>query len=178
MINQLGDIQSVFGTYGNGLRNNGSHLIDLMQMLLGHIETAAPVKGAKAFVEGPIPGDLNFAFTLVWPNGLSAAVQPIKFAAFREVGIDLWCRKGRLQILNESLTLIKTPISANRQLSDAQEITPEKSELSYGTLGRALYEMYDNLAAHLLEGKPLLCTLQEGLDTMAVVERLMELRKL
>jgi predicted dehydrogenase len=177
LVDLLGVVQAVFGTYGNGLRNNGSHLIDLMQMLLGSPKTAAPVEGAKFFTEGPIPGDGNFAFTLVWSNGLTAAVQPLAFSAYREVGLDLWGTKGRLQILNESLTFLKTPVGANRQLSGAQEVNPEASELSYGALGKALYALYDNLAAHLREGEPLLCSLQDGLNAMTIVEQLMESHK-
>ena len=178
LADSLGDVQAVFGTYGNGLRNNGSHLIDLMQMLLGTVDIAVPVQGAKAFTEGPLSGDSNFAFTLGWPNGLVAAVQPLAFSAYREVGLDLWGTKGRLQILNESLTLLKTLVGENRQLSCAQEINHEVTELRYGELGYALYALYDNLAAHLQNDAPLWCSLQEGLNTLSIVEQLMEHRHL
>lgn len=169
----LGNVQAVFGTYGNGLRNNGSHLIDLLHMLLGPAQRFSPVDGGRVFEEGPIPGDRNFAFTMTWANGLTAAVQPLAFSAYREVGLDLWGDRGRLQILNESLTLLKTPLTANRQLSGANEINPEATMVSYTGLGRALYALYDNLAAHLRDEESLHSTLRKGLHTMSVVEELM-----
>lgn len=170
----IGRPQAVFGTYGNGLRNNGSHVIDLLNMLLGPVVGADRISGGRCFVEGPISGDSNFPFTLKWDNGLVAAMQPLCFAAYREVGIDIWGETGRMQILNESLSLWTTSVADNRQLTGARELCHEASGQRSSGLGRALYLAYDNLAAGLHGEADLLCSIDDGLVTMRIVEELLE----
>ena len=169
----IGQPQAVFGTYGNGLRNNGSHLVDLMDMLLGKPNNIRLIDGGRYFVEGPIKGDSNFPFTMLWDNGLTAAIQPLSFSAYREVGLDIWGDTGRIQILNESLTLLTTPVADNRQLTGSRELCYETSDTRYSGLGRSLYLAYDNLATTLHGETSLHCSLDDGLNTMRLVEDLM-----
>jgi len=173
-VQLIGKPQAVFGTYGNGLRNNGSHLIDLVRMLLGPVIDAHAVMRGRRFIEGPIAGDSNFPFTLFLENALTVAIQPLVFSAYREVGLDIWGETGRIQLLHESLTLLTTPVVDNRQLTGAHELQHEASVLRHTELGLALYQAYDNLAASLSGKANLLCPLEEGLATMRIVENLME----
>lgn len=174
LLQCIGKPQAVFGTFGNGMRNNGSHLVDLVRMLLGPVVDANAVVRGRRFVEGPIVGDSNFPFTMLLRNELTVAIQPLAFSAYREVGLDIWGEMGRIQLLHESLTLLTTPIADNRQLTGASELLHEASVLRHTELGRALYQAYDNLAASLSGEANLLCPLEEGLATMRVVESLME----
>ena len=174
LVQSIGEPQAVFGTYGNGLRNNGSHLIDLVRMLLGPVVEAHAVVGGHRFVEGPIAGDSNFPFFMLLESGLSVSLQPLAFSAYREVGLDIWGGMGRVQLLHESLTLLTTPIADNRQLTGARELMHEASVHRHSGLGRALYLAYDNLASAIGGDASLLSPLENGLATMRVVESLME----
>ena len=174
LVHSIGKPQAVFGTYGNGMRNNGSHLIDLVSMLLGPVVDAHPIARGNRFVEGPIAGDSNFPFTMLLENGFTVAIQPLTFSAYREIGLDIWGEMGRMQFLHESLTLLTTPVVDNRQLTGARELLHEASVQGDSGLGRALYRAYDNLAASLCGESSLLCPLEDGLATMRVVENLME----
>ncbi|MDD5299054.1 MAG: Gfo/Idh/MocA family oxidoreductase [Gallionella sp.] len=173
LVESIGRPQVVFGTYGNGLRNNGSHLIDLVSMLLGPVVDAHPVLEGRCFAEGPIAGDSNFPFNIILQNDLVAAIQPLAFSAYREVSLDIWGERGRMQFLHESLTLLNTPVADNRQLAGARELLYEASTQRSSGLGRALYLAYDNLAAVLRGDANLLCPLENGLSTMRIVENLM-----
>jgi predicted dehydrogenase len=172
MQERVGSPMAVFGTYGNGIRNNGTHLVDLVRMLFGTVASAGVVSGTTPFHEGPIAGDLNFPFSLVMTSGLAVMVQPLRFAHYREVSLDIWAERGRLQLVHEGLTVIQAPVAANRQLSGAQEIAHDQPTVATSSVGRALYGLYENLA-EVLDGRAALhCSGDEGLETMRVVEGL------
>lgn len=165
----VGRPMSAFATYGNGLANNGTHLIDMIRFLLGEVASVQAVAGAESFVEGPIDGDINLPFSCVLSSGLSVMISPLHFSAYREVGLDIWGEAGRLQLLHESLTLISTPRGQSRILSDAAEIHHDAPVMKTSTVGRALYAVYDNLAETLLGASPR-CSGNDALATMRIVE--------
>lgn len=165
----VGRPMTAFATYGNGLANNGTHLIDMIRFLLGEVICVQAIAGAQSFVEGPIDGDINLPFTCVLSSGLSVMVSPLHFSAYREVGLDIWGEYGRLQLLHESLTLISTPRGSSRLLSDAAEIHHDAPVLQTSTVGQALYAVYDNLAGTLQGASPC-CGGDDALATMRIVE--------
>ena len=50
----IGKIQSAFGLYGNGLNNNGTHLIDWSRMFLGEVNWVQAIANGECLKEGPI----------------------------------------------------------------------------------------------------------------------------
>ena len=148
---RIGQPQAVFGVYGNGLRNNGSHLVDLIRMLLGESGFAVATGPASIPHNAPIAGDLNVPFALHLANGAHAAATPLDFRHYREVGLDIWGTAGRLEILQEGFAVHAYPVRPNRGLSNAAEVTSEERKSIAPTGGMALYRMYDNLAAALAD---------------------------
>ena len=171
LVSRVGRAQAAFGTYGNGLRNNGTHLIDLVQMLLGPV-VAANLSGGRIFAEGPIDGDLNVPFVLTLESGLSVMAQPLRFSCYREVSLDVWGESGRLQLLHEGLTEIATSAGDNRQLTGAAELQHDRSEVRTTSIGRAFSNLYVNLAATLAGREALVCDGDTALGTMRIVEDL------
>jgi predicted dehydrogenase len=165
-----GKVNAIFGVYGNGLQNNGTHLIDLIRMLFGEVQGVDMAGGGRRFVEGPIVGDCNVPFALRMASGLSVMVQPVVFANYREVSLDIWAERGRVQLLNETLFCQTAPVVGNRQLSGANEIAHEQTQREVMGLSEALFQAYDNLLSALNDGDALACSGDEAMATMQVVE--------
>lgn len=167
---KFGAPMAVFGTYGNGLRNNGTHLVDLIRMLVGETITVTLPKGFQAFVEGPISPDINVPFCLGLAQGRVAMIQPLKYECYRELGLDIWYERGRLQLVNETLVAIETPVAENRQLADNFELAHDQAKCRVLSLGEALYNVYDNLAESLAGNESIHSSGHNALRTMEVVE--------
>jgi len=170
LAERIGRVQAAFGLYGNGLSNNGTHLVDTVRMLLGEIRSVQAVGGVRPFFEGPITGDFNLPFTLVLESGICVMVQPLGFDHYREVGLDLWGETGRLGIWHEGLTTVLSERADYRSMTDEREIASDHVAGARTTIGHALYNIYDNLTA-ALDGKAALRSdMANALRTMTVVE--------
>ncbi|MBG0776946.1 MAG: Gfo/Idh/MocA family oxidoreductase [Desulfovibrionaceae bacterium] len=170
LAKRIGRPRACFGLYGNGLKNNGSHLIDFVAMLLGEVAEAAPFCPDSAFAEGPIPGDLNVPFTLRLADGPPVAVQPVRFADYREVGLDIWAERGRMTLYQESLRLCTYPRVENRGLEREYEIATDRPECVEPTCGQALLRMYGNLFDAVRAGAALWSTGDRALHTQRLVQ--------
>ena len=170
----IGRPQAVFGLYGNGVLNNGLHMIDLVEMLFGRIDSVQAVAGAEPYQAGPIPGDLGVPFTLRVAGGLTVMMQPIRFEHYRENSLDIWGERARLSIMQEGLSISMCPRRPNRAMQGEQEIASDEPRAIESTVGRAFYELYGNLADALATGAPLWspggCALQATRVVEAVVE--------
>jgi len=142
--------------YGNGLLNNGTHMIDMCRMLLGEIASFTLLKDGDWSYPGPIPGDANPTFCLNMLSGLIVFFSPIDFREYRENGMILWGRDGRLDILNEGLAVRHYPVVPNRATTDEFEVPNDLGSELESTVGDALYWMYDNLVQALNQKNPCL----------------------
>lgn len=172
----VGQPYAVFGVYGNGLRNNGSHVIDFVRMLFGEIRSAEVLSPETSFVEGPIAEDRNLHFLLALESGVNALFQAIPFKSYREIGLDIWGDKGRLSLMQESLGIYLYPRVQNRAIQDEWEVASDQPRVFAPTCGNALYRMYDNLAAVLTSGASLWSPGEEALKVEGIVEDLLTTR--
>ena len=160
----------VHGIYGNGLLNNGTHLIDLCRMFFGEVvgmRVLGPMLRKAAL---PLADDFDVACQLRFADGLTAVLQPLDFRHYREVGLDIWGEQGRLEIWNEGLVVQAFPRQAHRALSDAREVAIDALKPLQSTVGEALLHVYDNLAAALQDSEPLRSPGASAWRTAAVVE--------
>ena len=141
----IGEPMVVNCFYGNGLLNNGSHMVDMARMLYGEIEDFRVIDQGASCENPPIPGDINPTFSLRMSSGLIVSFAPIDFRFYRENGMIIWGSKGRLDILNEGLVLRHFPAVSNRAMSGEREIVNDGGDCLHSTVGDALYWMYDNL---------------------------------
>lgn len=161
----IGRPQAVFGVYGNGLENNGTHMVDLVRMLAGEIV------GVQAAVpDGRGDRSADPAFTLFLEDGGQAMFQPLAFRHFRENGLDIWGERGRLSILHEGLTLQLMEAAENRSMASEREIASDRPRAISTTMGHALYRMYDDLAAAMRNERPPCSSGDEALSTARVLE--------
>jgi len=172
MKDLVGEPYAVFGIYGNGLRNNGSHVIDFVRMLFGEIRSAEVLWPETSFVEGPIAEDRNLHFLLMLESGVKAVFQAIPFRSYREIGLDIWGEKGRLSFMQESLGIYLYPRVQNRAIQDEWEVASDQPRVFAPTCGNALYRMYDNLAAVLTSGVSLWSPGEEALKVEKIIQDL------
>lgn len=165
----IGEVQGGLAIYGNGLHNNGSHMVDFVRMLAGEITSVQAVGGAPACIAGPLDGDEQFAFNMVLESGAVIHAMPVAFASYRENGLDLWGTKGRLSILQDCRMILHYGKRPNRGLSETFEIASEEPQSLPSTFGTALYEMYENLSQAIHEGAELCSPLDEALCSERVV---------
>lgn len=148
----VGRPQVINGIYGNGLLNNGSHLVDFCRMLFGEIAGVRVLGPALHAGMPPGAGDFDAASALQFANGATAILQPVDYRYYREVGLDVWGERGRLEVLNEGLVNRLSQRAPHRALSRACEVAADAPQMLPPTVGEALYAVYDNLAA-ALEGR-------------------------
>tara|TARA_R110001592_G_scaffold161973_1_gene394897 strand:+ start:43365 stop:44390 length:1026 start_codon:yes stop_codon:yes gene_type:complete len=149
---RIGGVQAVLGLYGNGIANNGGHLVDFLRMLLGEVTAVQALGPARLAHGAPLASDRHVAFALTFASGAVATVQPLDFTQYREVGLDIWGETGRLSILQEGLVTQIFPLAENRGLSGEKEIASDAGEILETTVSDAFYRMYDNLAG-VAEGR-------------------------
>lgn len=170
LVGHVGEIQGVFGLYGRGLFNNGSHLVDFARMLLGEVNTARALSAADPVAEPELRGDMRVPFALTFANGVLMTALPVAFAHYREVGLDIWGTTGRLSIMQESLSVIRYPLSVNRGLMNESEIASDQPQTLDLPVGMAYGNIYDNLAAAVTTGAVLVSDAASALRTMQVLD--------
>ena len=155
LAEKLGRVQAATLIYGNGLHNNGFHMIDLTRMLLGEVEAVQALGPAIPGPHLPLPGDVDLRFALYLAGGEIVLAQPVDFRDYRENGFDFWGSDGRLSVWQEGLTFALAPRRANRAMRGEREIASDAPELLPTTVGDALWQMYDNLAEAVAGRAPL-----------------------
>jgi predicted dehydrogenase len=169
----IGKPQAVFGLYGNGLLNNGTHIVDFVSMLLGEIKGVQASIGRKLHVTnpaGPIPDDIQVPFSLELDSGPMVMMQPLQFEYYRENSLDIWGEKARLFISQEGLGVFLYPRVPNRAMKGEYEIASDQAQIIKSTVGQAFYRMYDNLAQAVLSGNPLWCSGDVALKAEQAIE--------
>ncbi|MCC7250948.1 MAG: Gfo/Idh/MocA family oxidoreductase [Hyphomicrobium sp.] len=165
----LGDIQGATLVYGNGLRNNGTHMIDLVRQLLGEIAEIVPI-GRSVASRGPLPGDVEATFALITSTGKPVFGMPVDFASYRENGLDLWGTRGRILLWQETMKMTRVPRIDSRTTTGAGELAVDHSETIATDLGRSLWRAYDDLADAVETGGAVLSPIESALATSRVVE--------
>jgi len=174
MAKLVGAPQGVFAVYGNGLLNNGTHMVDLARMLCGEMTLVQAVSGGVAYREGPLEDDVQLPFTVRFASGVAGSFLPLRFEHYRENGLEVWGEKGRLSILQEGLRMTRYPVRHNRAMRREKEIASDQPHEVKVTLGRALYDMYSNLAGHVTRATPLFSPGVSALKTSQVMEAALE----
>jgi predicted dehydrogenase len=166
----IGRPQTAQGVYGNGLLNNGTHVIDMCRMMFGEVVEFSVLGPITRNETLPLANDFNVSFSLTFRNGMLATLQALDFRLYREIGMDIWGENGRLELMNEGLTIRLSRRSPHRALLDANEVAVDAPETLISTVGNSLYRVYDNLAAALRGGEKLLSSGTSAWSTAVIVD--------
>jgi predicted dehydrogenase len=165
----IGTPQTVLGVYGNGLLNNGVHVVDFMRMLFGEIEQVQAIGAITPYIAGPIAGDVNVPFTMRMEGDIVATFHPLRFEHYREVGLDVWGTTGRLAMMHEGLDMVVFPRQPNRAMQDEFEVSFDQPTRLDSTVGMAFYQVYENLAQAIHCQHPLWIEGQLALEAAKVI---------
>jgi len=144
---RVGKPQAVFCTYGNGLYNNGSHLVDFIRMLFGPVEYARATARPKTLKSAGCSGtldDLHAGFVLGMQRGFNVIAEPLNFNHYREVSVDIWGEKGRLMLGQESLSAFYYKRTAHRGMERQREVASDKFEIIRPDVGSGMWNIYNS----------------------------------
>ena len=150
-VDSVGRVQAAFAIYGNGLYNNGSHLVDFLQMLFGEVRNVTPLMVAPTVSQGcgGKLSDVDATFSLEF-DGFNCSVHPIDFSYYREVMVDIWGTHGRLVIGQESLYSLRYPVMTHRSMSGTDykqnEIALDKPVVEKVLISKAQWNLYDAIS--------------------------------
>lgn len=146
-LDQVGAIQAVHAIYGNGLYNNGSHLIDFCGMLFGKPEQAGRISAPKRLgalgCSGPVD-DYAVDFSLIYPS-FTINAQHIDYNHYREFSLDVWGTNSRVTFSQESLLIAGHWRRDHRAMENQREMS-DACQYTHVDVSRALYDLYTSIA--------------------------------
>ena len=167
---KIATIQSVRCNYVNGIRNNGTHIIDLLRWWLGDPiwVTAWPKKGLSATHRE----DINLDAVLEFSSGARAILQALEKNHYYSFTQEIYGTRGAY-IINALGHDIRLARVAGGVFSDSPEL-----ELDPQRIGPSKKSFFESLAAHVvrcLEGevKPY-ATGEDALSALKIIETLIK----
>ena len=158
--------------YGNGLSNNGVHMVDMVRMFLGDIKTGYKLRASCIPHILPIKGDCNQDFMLTTYSGIDIMFYAVNYHYFRENSFEIIGSTGKLEILNEGLTIRCISTSVNRSTQNTLELNYDSPHIFKTTVGNALYHLHQNVLDSLLQSTNLVSSGYSALVTTRIVDYL------
>ena len=167
---EMGEIVKGIIWYTKGLRNNGSHFIDLIQSILGlpcSVQCLAPGRNLE---DGDAEPDACLIF-----NDCNVYLLAGKQECFARAELELWTTKGVVRCLRGGEVVELTGTHVDPMLPDCQvlNLTPKRIQTDFGH-----YQLYvaDALYRHLVEGAMLTSSGDTALETLRTIERVISQR--
>jgi len=159
---RIGTVRAVHGTYGNGLRNVGSHVLDLLLWYFGPVAWICAVEGAP----GPA-GDPGLDLMMEFRGGIRATLLAHDYRDYRILELDLLGSRGRVSIAKEGLEIRCYGVEENEDVSGAKQLTGAFHGIE-STVGEAPCRALDYVAGVLDRAEPVFC--DHAIETHRVME--------
>ena len=175
LINLIGSPLKAEITYGNGFRNNGSHLVDLVRMLLGEI-VEVPFARPSNIKGVVLKGDQNIITAFRLNSGIDVTMQPIDFNYYRENSLDIWGNEGRLVLTQEGSYYQYWRAKKSRfgEIFKNEIDWAHPNKIGQTCLGVSLGRMYSNLL-DTIQGSETLCSpLGSAVVTETIIMKICE----
>ena len=166
MIHQgkFGKIYKGSAWYTKGIVENGSHFIDLFQWLLGEFQDVKIINLGRKWDDCDPEPDLSFRFGSTDMYFFSGMEENFSMGRFELVGT-----KG--MVMFEDDKPIKIYLSQDDPVYTGYRNVSQKNEIE-NPGDRNIWFTYDNLAQYLEDGNTLQSTIETGISTLKVVERI------
>lgn len=163
---ECGEYLTGTGYYGKGLVHNGSHLLDLVRFLLGNIKAARPVYRLKDHYHE----DPSWAAVLCIEGERPFFLQAVDSRPYAMFEIDLLFTGKRIRIVDSGFAIEVYDVFEDTTYPGYRKL--EQESWIKTSLDRAMYLVADNIHAHLHNGTPLACSLEEGFQVMADCDKI------
>lgn len=154
------------GHYGKGLLHNGSHMVDLLQFLVGEVGNVAKISEITDFYDD----DPSVSALLTMCCGGVFHLRHIDSRNFHIFELDLTFEKKRIRIY-ELGTIIEEYSVCDDGLFEGCRTLNKNAEYATDHL-RAMYHATANIRNNLDRNEPLVCTLEESLETVKTCSRI------
>ena len=167
----LGRLQGAVGLYTKGILNNGSHMVDLLQYLLGSLE---PVSVDGALVDY-LPEDPTLSCTLAAAGGATIRLLGLDRGHFTIFELDLLFEKQRVRLTDSGFTIARQDVVDAPLFDNYRVLAAPNAKLTQ--LDMAFAQAADAIFAHLNGGTPPVSTGQTALAAQAVCARLIAMAR-
>jgi predicted dehydrogenase len=161
-----------FVWYSKGIFNNGSHLINLLEMWLGEIKSVKIINRGRLWDSHDPEPD----FAIIFAAG-EAIFQAAWEEAFPHYTIELLSPLGRLRyddggrLIQWQATFMESYLNDHMRLSDNKEIISNEIDIYQ-------WNVYDQINNRLLGFEGNLCTGRQALNTLNAIDLIIEQRGL
>lgn len=154
------------GYYGKGLLHNGSHMVDLLQFLVGEVGEVAKVSETVDFYDQ----DPSVSALLTMSGGSVFYLCHIDSRKFHVFELDLTFERKRIRIRELGTIIEEYSVSDNGLFAGYQTLN---KNAEYSTEHpRAMHHAIANIRNNLDRNEPLLSTLEESLGTVKTCLRI------
>lgn len=159
------------GYYGKGLLHNGSHLVDLLQFLLGTIGDVEK----RGEVDDFYKDDPSVSALLTMPGGGMFHLCCVDCRLFHVFELDLTFEQKRIRISDLGTTIEEFSLGDHREFDGYRTLNRDRCYETQHT--KAMRYAIENIRENLLHGEPLLCSLQSSLEVVTTCSRIAGSRK-
>lgn len=157
--NEFGEYQCGNAFYGKGFIHNGSHMINLLNLLLGKIKKTDVFDSIDDFYD-----DITKSVILTFENGKKIIINGCDCRKFTIFEFDLIFEKARIRMLNSGFEIEIYGVENDEKFKNYKTLTIKER---YSTdLDLAMANAVHNIVEYLKDDKRLLCTLKEGYEAI------------
>lgn len=157
---KYGKLVTGSGYYGKGVLHNGSHMIDLLRLLIGDLASAITTQKVYDFFDN----DPSVSGILQFENGSSFHLHAIPCSLYTVFEIDLFFEKGRIRMTESGYQVEFYTVRPNATLKNYFNLYKEQTVHTGSSVSIAY--AYKNIYQHLMSGEPLICSAGEAYRSM------------
>ena len=156
-VREFGAFLTGTGLYGKGFIHNGSHMIDLLRLLIGEIRTIETLSEMFDFYDDDATKTVRISFD----KGGEFYMRGIDCRHYSIFELELCFEKARVRMLDSGKSIQIDRVMPSPQYSGYDILTPAEQ---YSTgLSSAMLNLYKNAYEHLTHGSDLLLPIKSAI---------------
>jgi len=162
-----GEFLTGTGYYGKGLKHNGSHLIDMLRLLLGEIKGSKIVNKTFDFRKD----DPSLSAVLSFKNGKNLFLEYVDSRIYTIFELDLSFSGARFRIINSGDNIEKQLVKSDMKFKGYKNIS--EGLILKTSLDRSMYFAADNIYKYLVKGQKLFNSIEDSFKTMETTDKIL-----
>jgi predicted dehydrogenase len=150
------------GYYGKGVLHNGTHMIDLLRMLVGEISDAVSMEKVYDFYKD----DPTVTGLLVFENNRKFYFHGVDCKNYTVFELEMLFEKAKIRLLDSCFVLEEYSVKPNKKYEGYNNL--ELNRRLETDMGENLSNAVENIYRHLTIQEPLKCTLNDAFNDMCI----------